>query len=662
MCGFCGFLTSDLLSSSFQGAEKELITMMDTIRYRGPDDRGQWLDEQARLAFGHQRLSIQDISAAGHQPMYSASERYTIIFNGEIYNFPAIRAEVEQNNPTQAWRGHSDTEVMLAAFELWGVKETLTRMVGMFAFALYDRQQKTLFLARDRMGEKPLYYGWQKGSFLFGSELKALRAHSDWQGEIHRDVIAAYLRHNNTPQTTTIYQGIYKLMPGSFIQIKLDGKQNTPSYQPPLQRYWSIKEAASTGATANPFTGTAEEAVTELDQLLRTSIQGQMISDVPLGAFLSGGIDSSTVVALMQDMSQGNTKTFSIGFEEAEFNEANHAQAVAKHLGTDHTEMYVSPQQARDVIPRIPTLFDEPFADPSQIPTFLVSELAKQQVTVSLSGDGGDELFCGYSRYQNAVNMWGKIASIPLPLRKLMSQALHLAPVKMLDFLLKGLNPALKAAGRSPIAEGQLKNAATFLQCQNVDQAYHYVASVWKNPDAIVKNATPLPSLFLQENQVQSEFDPDPRRNFMYLDQETYLPDDILVKVDRCAMAVSLEGRIPLLDHRIVEFAWRLPTAIKMHQGQQKWPLRQILYQHVPAKLIDRPKMGFGVPIDSWLRGPLRDWGEDLLNEDTLRRQGFFHPQPIRKKWQEHMTGKMDWSFYLWHVLMFQQWYSAAGK
>jgi asparagine synthase (glutamine-hydrolysing) len=662
MCGFCGFLTSGHVSSTFQGADRKLIAMMDTISYRGPDDRGHWLDKQARLALGHQRLSIQDISVAGHQPMHSASERYTVVFNGEIYNFPAIRSEIEQYKPEHSWRGHSDTEVMLAAFECWGVKNTLTRMVGMFAFALYDRKEKILYLARDRMGEKPLYYGWQKGSFLFGSELKALRAHEDWQGEINRDVIASYLRHNNTPQTTSIYKGIYKLMPGCFIQIKLDGKENLPSYHPPLQHYWSVKEAALAGATSNAFTGTAEDAVTELETLLRTSIRGQMISDVPLGAFLSGGVDSSTVVALMQDMSQGNTKTFSIGFDEAEFNEANHAKAVAQHLGTDHTEMYVSAQQAMDVIPRLPTLFDEPFADPSQIPTFLVSELAKKQVTVSLSGDGGDELFCGYSRYRNAPAMWAKMANIPMPLRTLMRKALEIAPVNMLDFLLKGLNPALKAAGRSAISEGQLKNAAVFLQAKNVNEVYRYVASVWKNPEALVKNAHPMHSIFLNENQMSSEFDTDPRRNFMYLDQETYLPDDILVKVDRCAMAVSLEGRIPLLDHRIVEFAWSLPTSIKTHQGKEKWPLRQILYQHVPAKLIDRPKMGFGVPIDSWLRGPLREWGEDLLNENTLQAQGFFHAQPIRKKWQEHISGKMDWSFYLWHVLMFQQWYGDIKK
>ncbi|HHL19837.1 MAG TPA: asparagine synthase (glutamine-hydrolyzing) [Thiothrix sp.] len=662
MCGFCGFVSSDLVSSSFQGASGKLIAMMDAIHYRGPDDRGKWLDERARLALGHQRLSIQDISVAGHQPMHSANERYTIVFNGEVYNFLSIRDDVEQAKPEYTWRGHSDTEVMLAAFEQWGIKETLTRMVGMFAFALYDRKEKILTLARDRMGEKPLYYGWQKGTFLFGSELKALCAHDDWQGEINRDVIALYLRHNNTPQTTSIYKDIYKLMPGCFIQMALDGKQNMPNYQPALQYYWSVKAAALAGATTNAFTGTPDEAVTELDTLLRDSIHGQMIADVPLGAFLSGGVDSSTVVALMQDMSQGNTKTFSIGFNEAEFNEANHAKAVAEHLGTDHTEMYVFPQQAMDVIPRLPTLFDEPFADPSQIPTFLVAELAKKAVTVSLSGDGGDELFCGYSRYHSAPTMWSKIANIPLPLRVLLRKALEVAPVNMLDFVLKGLNPALKAAGKSAISEGQLKNAAVFLQATNVNEVYRYVASVWKNPESLVKNAQPMHSVFLDDNSMSSAFDADPRRNFMYLDQETYLPDDILVKVDRCAMAVSLEGRIPLLDHRIVEFAWSLPTSLKMHEGKEKWPLRQILYQHVPAALIDRPKMGFGVPIDSWLRGPLRDWGEELLNEQTLKGQGFFHEKPIRKKWQEHISGKMDWSFYLWHVLMFQQWYAAVGK
>ncbi|MEE9304319.1 MAG: asparagine synthase (glutamine-hydrolyzing) [Thiotrichaceae bacterium] len=660
MCGFCGFVTSDLVSSSFAGAADTIVSMTDKIQYRGPDDSGKWLDEVARLALGHRRLSIQDISAAGHQPMHSASERYVIVFNGEVYNFQEIRKEIEQLRPELTWRGHSDTEVMLEGFEIWGVAETLTRMVGMFAFALYDRQQQQLYLARDRMGEKPLYYGWQGGSFLFGSELKSLRAHPDWKGDINRDVIASYLRHNNIPETTSIYQHVYKLMPGTFLQIKLEGKDNKPGSTPQPQTYWSIAEAAEKGATTNAFTGTPDEAVDELERLLRNSISNQMISDVPLGAFLSGGIDSSTVVALMQDLSAGNTKTFSIGFSEAEFNEANHAKAVAEHLGTDHTEMYVSPQQAMDVIPSLPAMFDEPFADPSQIPTFLVAQMARKHVTVSLSGDAGDELFCGYSRYQTAPNMWSKAAGIPAPLRALLANGLDRTPTKILDALVATVNPALKAVGKSAISAGQLENLAVFLQSKNVNDVYRYVSSIWKNPEKLVKGADPIASFFLEENQLTSDFDPDPRRNFMYIDQHTYLPDDILVKVDRCAMAVSLEGRIPMLDHRIVEFAWSLPTAIKTREGKEKWPLRQVLYRHVPQQMIDRPKMGFGVPIDSWLRDPLRDWAEDLLDEQTLQQQGFFHTQDIRKKWQEHQSGKADWSFYLWHVLMFQQWYNTA--
>ncbi|MEE9352430.1 MAG: asparagine synthase (glutamine-hydrolyzing) [Thiotrichaceae bacterium] len=659
MCGFCGFVTSDFVSSSFSGAAETIVAMTDKIQYRGPDDSGKWLDENARLALGHRRLSIQDISAAGHQPMHSASDRYVIVFNGEVYNFQEIRKEIDKKKPDIAWRGHSDTEVMLEAFEIWGVADTLTRMTGMFAFALYDRQDKQLYLARDRMGEKPLYYGWQGGSFLFGSELKSFRAHPEWKGDINRDVISPYLRHNNIPETTSIYKGIHKLMPGTFLQIKLDGRENKPGEVPAPQTYWSVAEAAEKGATTDAFTGTPDEAVEELDRLLRHSISNQMISDVPLGAFLSGGIDSSTVVALMQDISEGNTKTFSIGFSEAEFNEANHAKAVAEHLGTDHTEMYVTPQQAMDVIPSLPSLFDEPFADPSQIPTFLVAQMAKEHVTVSLSGDAGDELFCGYSRYNTAPNMWNKIAGIPAPLRSLFSKGLDKTPRKALDAIVGAVNPALKAMGKSSISEGQLKNLGILLQSNNENDVYRYVSSIWKNPDSLVKGANSIDSFFLEKNQLTSDFDSDPRRNFMYIDQHTYLPDDILVKVDRCAMAVSLEGRIPMLDHKIVEFAWSLPTAIKMREGKEKWPLRQVLYKHVPQEMIDRPKMGFGVPIDSWLREPLRDWAEDLLDETTLQQQGFFHTQQIRKKWQEHQSGKMDWSFYLWHVLMFQQWYNA---
>lgn len=659
MCGFCGFVTSNSLGSSFQGATQTIVSMMDKIDYRGPDDSGQWLDENLGLALGHRRLSIQDISAAGRQPMYSASERYVVAFNGEIYNFPEIREEIEKQQPNHQWRGHSDTEIILEAFELWGIEASLKRMVGMFALALFDRQQKILTLARDRMGEKPLYYGWQGGSFLFASELKSLRAHPDWKNEINRDVIASYLRFNNFPETTSIYKGISKLMPGTFLQINLDAKNNQPNNEPKLQTYWSVKDAALSGATDNAFKGTSDEAVNELDQLLRRSIQGQMISDVPLGAFLSGGIDSSTVVSLMQDLSIDNTKTFSIGFTEDEFNEAHHAKAVAEHLGTDHTELYVSPQQAMDVIPSLPKLFDEPFADPSQIPTFLVSQLAKQHVTVSLSGDAGDELFCGYSKYHKTPKMWAKIARLPVPLRSILSATLAKTPIKVFDTLLAMANPGLKAMGRSAVSEGQLKNLALFLQCNNVDDAFHYTSSAWKNPEAIVKHANPIPSVFFEENLMLSDFDSDPRRNFMYLDQRTYLPDDILVKVDRCAMSVSLEGRIPMLDHRIVEFAWSLPTSLKMKEGQEKWPLRQVLYQHVPKKIIDRPKMGFGVPIDTWLRGPLRDWAEDLLDESKIKQQGFLYSKPIRKKWEEHLSGDMDWSFYIWHVLMFQQWIEA---
>ena len=653
MCGFCGFISNSVLSDSTTSPQKIIKRMNDTIANRGPDDDGFWIDNESGLALGHRRLSIIDLSQAGHQPMTSHNERYVIAFNGEIYNFQDIRKEIDELNPDRVWRGHSDTEVILAAIENWGLEETLKRLVGMFAFSVWDKQEKTLYLARDRMGEKPLYYGWQGNSFLFGSELKSLRVHPAWQGEINRNALSSYLRHNYVPAPYSIYMDIQKLIPGTF--LRLTEKQIRNQELPSPSIYWSIDQAVQQGFE-NPFDGTADQAVDELDRLLRQSIKGQMMADVPLGAFLSGGIDSSTVVALMQDISDVPVNTFSIGFNEEGYNEAQHASLVAKHLGTNHTELYVTALQARDVIPNIPSLYDEPFADSSQIPTYLVAELARKKVTVSLSGDAGDELFCGYSRYQRGLDLWGKTNKIPL--RNLVGKILQGLPSSLLNAVFFWANKFLTGAESPGEVAQKIKIIARMLTANNKYDLYYHMLSQWKDPDNIVKGASETSSIFHTAEQFSDRFT-DERDGFMYIDQHSYLPDDILTKVDRAAMGVSLEGRIPMLDHRLVEFAWQLPTSIKVREGKQKWPLRQVLYQHVPAKLIDRPKMGFGVPIDSWLRNELMPWAENLLDRKRLEDEGFFEPDLIRTMWNEHKTGKANWHHPLWVVLMFQQWLDA---
>ena len=653
MCGFCGFISNSILSDSASNPENIIKKMNDMIINRGPDDEGFWIDDGSGLAFGHRRLSIIDLSRAGHQPMVSHNDRYVIAFNGEIYNFQDIRKKIDRFDSDRVWRGHSDTEVILAAIETWGVEASLKRLVGMFAFSLWDKKEKALYLARDRMGEKPLYYGWQGSSFIFGSELKSLRVHPAWQGEINRNALSSYLRHNYVPAPYSIYTGIQKLTPGTF--LKLTKKQIRNQELPETKVYWSIDQAVKQGFE-RPFDGTADQAVDELDRLLRQSIKGQMVADVPLGAFLSGGIDSSTVVALMQDISDAPVNTFSIGFNEEGYNEAQHASLVAKHLGTHHTELYVTALQARDVIPDIPSLYDEPFADSSQIPTFLVAELARKKVTVSLSGDAGDELFCGYERYQRGLDLWGKTNKIPL--RVLVGKILQGMPSSLLNAAFFWAGKFLTGAESPGEVAQKIKIIARMLTAGNKYDLYYHMLSQWKDPDNIVKGATETTSIFHAAEKFSSRFTDD-RDGFMYIDQHSYLPDDILVKVDRAAMGVSLEGRIPMLDHRLVEFAWQLPTSIKVREGQEKWPLRQVLYQHVPAKLIDRPKMGFGVPIDSWLRNELKPWAENLLDRKRLEDEGFFEPDLIRIMWNEHKTGKANWHHPLWVVLMFQQWLEA---
>lgn len=643
MCGFSGFLIAGNGQVNFDFNDV-LHQMADAIVHRGPDSDGYWSDVESGIGLAHRRLAIVDLSPAGAQPMTSASGRYVLAFNGEIYNHLLLRDVMEREGSLpQHWRGHSDTETLLAGFELWGLETTLQRAIGMFAISVWDRKLQTLTLVRDRLGEKPLYYGWQgqgnRAAFIFGSELSALRRHPAFQAEINRDSLALYMRHNCIGGSHSIYSGIKKLEPGQLLTVS----RKSPS--PIVQTWWSGINIAKEGSV-NHFSGSAIESVDMLEALLSNAIGQQMMADVPLGAFLSGGIDSSTVVALMQAQSSRPVKTFSIGFNEKGYNEAQHAKVVAKHLGTDHTELYVTPQQALAVIPRLPSLYSEPFADSSQIPTFLVSQLARQDVTVSLSGDGGDELFCGYTRYQMTANLWEKISRLPRPLRLAIARLISAIPPAGWDKLGNGLS--------LPQLGDKLYKGVGLLGMGTVAELYRGMVSHWPDPAGIVLGAKE-PASILSGAELNLNGLSDVER-MMALDMLSYLPDDILTKVDRAAMGVSLETRVPFLDHRVVEFAWTLPLDYKLRNGIAKWPLRQVLYRYVPQKLVERPKMGFGVPIGQWLRGPLREWAEDLLDEARLRQEGYFDPQPIRAKWAEHLSGKRNWQYHLWDVLMFQAW------
>lgn len=650
MCGFVGFL-GGAIPGGETGTETVLRRMTDTIVSRGPDDAGHWADNERRVALGHRRLAIVDLSPAGHQPMPSTSGRYVIAFNGEIYNHFALRQELEANGLAPVWRGHSDTETLVAGFDAWGIQSTVERAIGMFAFAVWDRDEQELTLGRDRLGEKPLYYGWQgsgsAAAFLFGSELKALRAHPSFENQISRDSLCLQTHFSYVPAPYSIYQGVAKLAPGCLLSVSMRRRE------PKIVSYWSGAEVAEAGVRS-PFNGTANDAVDELEILLKDAVRQQMMADVPLGAFLSGGVDSSTIVALMQSQSARPIKTFSIGFHEDGYNEAEHAKAVATHLGTEHTELYVSAQQAMDVIPRLPTLYDEPFSDSSQIPTFLVSQLARQHVTVALSGDAGDELFCGYTRYQAGANLWGKISAAPMPLRKLASKALTAVSPEAWNSLAKAAKGALPRSMQYANLGDKMHKGAAVLGSDSFDTLYQGLVSHWRQPATLVVGGH-MPATLLT-GHAPSLAGLDNAQRMMALDMLTYLPDDILAKVDRAAMGVSLETRVPFLDRRVVEFAWKLPQEMKVRDGQSKWVLRQVLYRHVPKSLIERPKMGFGVPIGDWLRGPLRDWAEALIDPARLRNEGFFNPGPIRAKWEEHLSGQGNGQYHLWDILMFQAW------
>jgi asparagine synthase (glutamine-hydrolysing) len=626
--------------------------MRDAVSHRGPDDRGIWTDPAAGVALAHRRLSIIDCSPAGHQPMVSGSGRYAIAFNGEIYNFAELRAALDRDGQAPAWRGHSDTEVLLALVDALGPRRALDRVVGMFAFALWDTRDRTLHLACDRLGEKPLYYGRFGQVFAFGSELKALRAHPEWIGEVDRDALVSLMRHSYVPAPYSIHRNVRKLRPGSLLTLRWG------SPDPTEDRYWSARHVAeSAGTRALPLD--RDGARDELDRVLREAVRLQMVADVPLGAFLSGGVDSSTIVALMQAQSARPIRTFTIGFLEQGYDEAQHAAAVARHLGTDHTELYVTPQQARDVIPRLPHVYDEPFADSSQIPTFLVSQLARSKVTVALSGDGGDELFGGYNRYLLGQMLWKRPTHLPRPLRNAMAAAIRAVPAERWNAALRPLLAVAPRRWRYGLPGDKLHKLAHVLRHDRFEELYRDLVSHWSPPEATVIGGRE-PATELDEPVAENLTDPVER--MMLLDLVSYLPGDILTKVDRAAMAVSLETRVPLLDHRVVEFAWRLPLELKMADDGTKSILRAVLYKYVPRALVDRPKMGFGVPIDTWLRGPLREWAEALLDEGRLRREGYLEPRLIRERWKEHLAGRRSWHYPLWNVLMFQAWLEAHGR
>jgi asparagine synthase (glutamine-hydrolysing) len=662
MCGLAGFI--DFSANADVGSLlADVRRMTDTLKHRGPDDADYWAD--TGIALGHRRLAILDLSPAGRQPMVSACGRYRIVFNGEIYNFGILRADLETLG--HRFRGHSDTEILLAACAQWGVEETLKRCVGMFAFALWDSKARTLSLARDRLGEKPLYYGWVGDRFVFASELRALREAPRWQGELSRAALTQFLRYGYVPAPLSICEGIYKLPPAAFLTVKsADGAPQAitpaataswaaPGLQP--KTYWSVRKAAEAGL-AKPF-GDIDEAVSALEQLLGEAVTQQMVADVPLGAFLSAGIDSSTVVALMQHHSDRPVKTFTVGFEEKAFNEAEYAKAIAGHLGTEHTEIYVTADDALRHVPTLATVYDEPFADPSQLPTLLLSELVRRHVTVCLTGDGGDELFGGYTRYWWSKRLWSVLKPFPALPRRWLAKGINTVPSGFWNTLSRvghGLLPSAAKGPQSTPAE-KLFKIADAMSSSDTAALYRNLVSYWKQPALVVLDGLEPDSVIDNSNRLANAA--DEVEHMQYWDQIGYLADDNLVKVDRASMAVSLETRVPLLDHRVVELSWRVPVAMKHREGVGKWLLRQVLYRHVPRAMMERPKMGFSMPLGRWLHTGLRDWAESLLSERALRRDGILDPAPIRRAWSDHLAGRRNLERQLWTVLMFQSWLAA---
>ncbi len=644
MCGIAGFWRPRA-SRSVEEMTGLVRAMRDTLVHRGPDDSGAWVHAETGIALGFRRLAVLDLSPTGRQPMHSPSGRYTIVFNGEIYNHGELREELCSLDPARRFRGTSDTEVMLAAFECWGIAEALPRLNGMFAFAVWDQAERTLHLARDRFGEKPLYWTRCDDSLVFGSELKALRRYPAFEPTIDRAALASYMRYDCVPAPHSIYRGVYKVPPATLLSFH-------DRLQPRAVEYWSARMIAEAGAAA-PQDLREAEAVERLDGALRRSVRLRMVADVPLGAFLSGGIDSSTIVALMQAQSSQPVRTFSIGTRESQYDEAQHAAAVARHLGTDHTELYVDSGDALRVIPELPSIYDEPFADASQIPTLIVARLARRHVTVALSGDGGDELFGGYNRYAWVERVWRRTRRVPRAVRGAAARALTARSPEQWDGYL-GRTPV---AARFRNAGYKLHKMAELLVLPGAESMYHRLVSHWPEPREVVAGEGEADTLFNDRSRWAAL--PDFTRQMMYLDTMTFLPDDILVKVDRATMSTSLEARVPMLDPDVFALAWQIPFAMKLRDRKGKWILRQLLHRYVPVALVERPKSGFGFALDVALRGPLREWAEELLGERRLAEEGFFHPAPIRKKWAEHVAGKRDWQYELWDVLMFQGWLAA---
>ena len=637
MCGIAGFVTGHPQSAALQ-LSNIAGNMNRSLRHRGPDDDGVWIDTEAGAALVHRRLSIIDLSPTGHQPMISANGRYVLIYNGEVYNYEDIRPSLTAHGII--FRGHSDTEVILESIAAFGLEATLPRLIGMFAIALWDRRERTLTLVRDRLGIKPVYWAKFGKLFLFGSELKALRAHPGWTPRINRNATASFMRHNYIPAPHTIYEGVHKLEPGMILTLPWNG-------EPRITRYWNAREIARAGIS-DSIRGSDSDLTDALEMQLKDAVKRRMIADVPLGAFLSGGVDSSTVVALMQDANPGAVKTFTIGFDIPGFDEASYAAAVARHLGTEHTELTVTAQQALDVIPQLPEWFDEPFADSSQIPTYLVSAMTRRYVTVALSGDGGDELFAGYNRYQLTQRFWRSLSVLPRGVRRAIAAGLRSISPEVWSRLLSVIPTQLPAQ-----VGDKLHKFASVLSLPDGDAVYRRLLTHWE-PDQVMQGAEE-PKGIIWDATLAKDM-PNLLDRMQFLDLVTYLPDDILTKVDRASMAVALEARVPIIDHRVVEFAWRLPRSVKIRGGQSKWLLRQVLYRYVPPRLIERPKMGFGIPLDEWLRGPLRDWAEGLLSEHRLRDGGFFDTAQVRRYWVEHLSGHRNWQYLLWDVLMFEAW------
>jgi asparagine synthase (glutamine-hydrolysing) len=647
MCGLVGFIERQRTHA------RELATSMaNQIRHRGPDDAGIWADSCDGVALAHRRLSIVDLSPAGHQPMQSATGRFVIAFNGEIYNHLSLRQDLDKQLGSLSWRGHSDTETMLAGFEAWGIETTLQKMVGMFAFAVVDREQRQLTLARDRLGEKPLYFGWQGDAFLFGSEIKALRQHPKWQGNLNHDALSSFMRLSYVPAAASIFKGVAKLPAGCFASMKLDAKAGQDLA---VKAYWSALASRNTAHWANLSDADAQA---ELRTRLQEAIAGQLQADVPVGAFLSGGVDSSLIVAMIQAQSATPIQTFAIGFDDPRLDEAPYAQAVAKHLGTDHTELYLSADDVIDTIPTIIDIYDEPLADSSQIPTYLVSKLARQSVTVSLSGDGGDELFGGYNRYGWGESIWRRLRHLPAPARAMASGALLSIPARHWETII-GL---VKRDSGGQLLGDKLHKLALMMNVKDRDGLYQKLVSQQRESDSLVLNANEHQHGLQSWDQIQVLYShrQQPIQSFaehaMLRDLLGYMTDDILAKLDRAAMAVSLETRTPLLDHRVVEFAIGLPMHHKLRKGQTKHLLRKLLYQYVPRELIERPKQGFSIPLDAWLKGRLKDWAYAHLEPSKLKAEGLLNADLVARRWQEHQSGEHNWQHWLWNVVMFQAW------